>query len=69
MSKTQKLPTRTKNWKNEDLKTDTLVFTNDMREAIESKNTVKDLGILLGADGTFKEQRENALMKTKRRAN
>ena len=55
--------------KNEELKNETLLFTNDMGEIIESKDIVKDLGILVGADGTFKEQREAAILKTKRKAN
>ena len=49
--------------RNEVLKEDTLLFSPDYGEIIERKESVKDLGIIVDQDLSFKQQRQRALSK------
>ena len=53
---------------NEDLKINTISFSNGMQEILEPVEVVKDLGVQMDANADFNIQREMAVLKTKRKA-
>ena len=54
---------------NKELKQDTLLFTNDMKEALAPADNVRDLGIQMDSEVNFNVQRSLAINKTKRKMN
>ena len=54
--------------KNEDLKDTTNLFTDGMKEILVGEDYVKDLGILMDKNATFKRHRDEAILKAKRKA-
>jgi ribonuclease P/MRP protein subunit RPP40 len=51
-----------------DLKNNTCLFSPQMSEVILPSKYVKDLGVLIDDDGTFKDQRNAAIRKTRQKA-
>ena len=45
------------------IKEDTWLFSNGMEETIQPAESVKDLGILMDQEGSFKEQRAASIQK------
>ena len=54
--------------RNEDLKQDTSLFSEKMKEVILPADWVHDLGVAIEADATFSTQRSQALIKARRKA-
>ena len=50
---------------NSDLKEDTIYFTDNMKEIIDQFETVKDLGVVMNDQATFKNRIEKALSKAR----
>ena len=53
----------------QDLKENTLLFTNGMRDVLEVSNEVKDLGIIVDIKADFKPQRQRVIEKARGKAN
>ena len=53
--------------KNEELKMDTIYFSNDMNNIIDSLDEHRDLGIQMQADGSFDSQINNVVAKMRRK--
>lgn len=52
---------------NEDLKENTIYFTEDMKEVIERFEKVKDLGVIINENASFKDQLEHAVKKARKK--
>ena len=52
---------------NEDIKHDTLYFTEDMNDIIERQSTLRDLGIMLSESGTFDEHIDHVSKKVRQK--
>ena len=52
---------------NENLKNETMYFTEDTSEVVERKEVVRDLGVLMSDDGLFKHHLERVISKTKQK--
>ena len=54
--------------RNEDIKENTTVFSPDYGEVVESKDTIKDLGIMVEKEFTYKDHLRKAVSKTKQKS-
>ena len=52
---------------NSELKDDTIYFTENMSEIIDQYETVKDLGVIMNDQATFKDHIEKALGKARQK--
>ena len=53
--------------KNENLKENTMYFTEDTSEIVERQEVIRDLGVLLSEDGGFKHHLEKVVTKTRQK--
>ena len=51
----------------EDLKNDTLYFTENVENIVERKETIRDLGVMMSDDASFKDQIEKVVKKVRQK--
>ena len=54
---------------NTSIKNETILFTDNLNEVLIPTTNIKDLGIIVDDQGDFKLQRQQAILKAKRKAN
>ena len=51
--------------KDQEIKNNTILFSDEMKEVISPKETVRDLGIMIDSNASFNTQRKLAVIKAK----